>query len=78
MGSVSFLGTIDSSVLETVYNRHVLVQCGRYEFSCDGGCKSGVTICDGVADCIDNSDETNCPSSKFLTRKLSFFIGTEY
>uniref|UniRef100_A0A3Q3MKS2 Low-density lipoprotein receptor-related protein 2 n=1 Tax=Mastacembelus armatus TaxID=205130 RepID=A0A3Q3MKS2_9TELE len=35
--------------------------CGSYAFECDEGrCVSNFFRCDGIADCIDKSDEANC------------------
>lgn len=38
--------------------------CPPYEYRCpDGGCISQTTLCNGVDDCSDGSDEANCTRS---------------
>jgi len=34
--------------------------CGESQFPCDDACHDLVKLCDGVADCSDGRDETNC------------------
>lgn len=44
--------------------------CPDYAFRCSyGACIDGDAICNGIKDCIDNSDETlsNCINSSFNT-----------
>lgn len=37
------------------------IQCPGYTFKCDyGACVNGYAKCDGIKDCVDNSDENNC------------------
>ena len=39
--------------------------CGEGYFACDGGCLLGSVKCNGKVECMDHSDETDCPR-KFL------------
>ena len=35
--------------------------CGAYSFECDQGrCRPNLYRCDGIADCVDKTDEANC------------------
>lgn len=35
--------------------------CGDFSFECDEGrCRPNSCRCDGIADCIDQTDEANC------------------
>lgn len=35
--------------------------CGDYSFECDEGrCRPNSYKCDGIADCVDKTDEANC------------------
>lgn len=37
------------------------IQCPGYTFKCDyGACVNSYDRCDGVKQCVDNSDEENC------------------
>ena len=49
------------------------LECRSDNFSCSGGgCVSGRTVCDGVAQCNDNSDELNCGK---CNRHLDTYVG---
>ena len=44
------------------------ILCHRYAFRCNyGACVNGDSICNGVQDCIDNSDETQPQCTKNTT-----------
>lgn len=39
-----------------------LVQCNHDEHFCQGRCIESEKVCDGNVDCVDHSDEANCPT----------------
>ena len=55
---------------QAFYNRNqqnpffLAVKCKNDQFKCDGGCMDGDKKCNGISDCVDNSDEMAC--SEFL------------
>jgi len=47
------------------------LKCGEDEFKCKGEgaiCLGTEFVCDGVPQCPDKSDETNCPTSKMVCK----------
>lgn len=39
-----------------------LAECLSFQFQCaDGICIAGYKLCNGITDCLDGSDEINCP-----------------
>lgn len=45
----------------------IAIKCGSTEFQCNEPktCIAKSSVCDGVADCKDGSDERNCSGKKF-------------
>ena len=39
---------------------YFLIECDENQFSCDGKCISVLKRCDGIKQCVDESDERNC------------------
>lgn len=37
--------------------------CNDDEFFCGGICIESERVCDGTTDCVDHSDELNCPAT---------------
>lgn len=66
--------------VEDPSNEPPTLQCGANSFSCGNGkCVPNSYRCDGVDDCHDNSDETNCDvnSMDLLTHLLVAFCSTK-
>jgi len=57
-------------VLNNISSSGIMHSCGLLDFVCeDGSCLSSESRCDGLFDCIDESDEVNC-SLMIMTMKL--------
>ncbi|XP_076154846.1 low-density lipoprotein receptor-related protein 2 [Alosa pseudoharengus] len=55
------------------------VSCGDYAFPCDGGrCVSNSYRCDGIRDCMDNTDETNCTDIGTTCSPRAFTCGNKH
>lgn len=52
-----------TTVRPTTSSEEDTTECLRSQFQCDvGTCIAKAYVCDGYADCMNNEDETNCPS----------------